>query len=321
MLSPIAWVNCLFPLFSLNLPLQIMQDKSLTLPGSVSLASRLQDYVQLTKFRLSVLVVFSAVMGFIIASGPGFSWYSIFILSIGGFLVTGSSNAFNQVIERDTDKLMDRTADRPLPAGRMGVTEALIFASLMGVSGVTILWTAFNPLCGILSLFSLILYVLIYTPSKKITSFSVLIGAIPGAFPPLLGWVAARNEVGLEALALYAIQFIWQFPHFWSIAWVLHDDYTKAGFKMLPGNGRTRSSAFQTLVYAICLIPMGFVPELFGFTSTLATLFMVVTGIAFAAFAQRLFADCEIRSAQRLMFASFIYLPVVQIFWMLNKLY
>lgn len=298
-----------------------MQEKSFTLPITESFSSKIQDYVQLTKVRLSGLVVFSAAMGYLIATGVNFSWNSLLLLSLGGFLVTGSSNAFNQVIEKDTDKLMDRTADRPLPAGRMGVAEATIFATLMGAFGVYILWVAFNPLCGILSLFSLILYTLVYTPSKKITSFSVLIGAIPGAFPPLLGWVAARNEIGLEALALYAIQFIWQFPHFWSIAWVLHDDYTKAGFKMLPGNGRTKSSAFQTLVYSICLVPMGFVPELFGFTSTLATIFIVLTGVFFAALAQRLYADCEIKTAQKLMFGSFIYLPIIQIIWMLNKLF
>jgi protoheme IX farnesyltransferase len=298
-----------------------MQSKSIEFSGSFSLYSRLQDYGQLAKMRLSSLVVFSAITGYVIATGSNFSWTSILILAVGGFLVTASSNAFNQVIEKETDKLMTRTADRPLPAGRMSVAEAAFVATVMGVSGVFILWTAFNPLCGILSLFSLLLYTLVYTPSKKITSFSVLIGAIPGAFPPLLGWVAARNEVGLEALILYAIQFIWQFPHFWAIAWVLHDDYQRAGFKMLPSNGRTKASAFQTLVYSICLIPLGFIPELFGFTSTIATVFLILTGIFFTAQALKLYSDCEIRSAQKLMFGSFIYLPVVQIIWMVNKLF
>jgi protoheme IX farnesyltransferase len=166
-----------------------------------------------------------------------------------------------------------------------------------------------------------LLYTLLYTPSKKLTSFSVLIGAFPGAFPPLLGWVAAKNQIGFEGLVLYSIQFIWQFPHFWAIAWVLYDDYLKAGFKMLPGNGRTKNSAFQTLVYSICLIPLGFVPEFFGFTSTLATFFMVLAGIFFAAQAVKLYSDCEIRSAQKLMFGSFIYLPVVQMIWMINKFF
>lgn len=298
-----------------------MQDKSFTLPRQYSFSSRLQDYMLLTKFRLSGLVVFSAAMGYLIATGSEFSWSALGLLSLGGFLVTGASNAFNQIIEKDLDKLMDRTANRPLPAGRMSVREALTSGFIMAIVGVYILWTGLNPLCGILSLISLLLYTLVYTPSKKITPFSVLIGAIPGAFPPLLGWIAAKNEVGLEGLVLYAIQFIWQFPHFWAIAWVLHDDYLKAGFKMLPANGRTKSSAFQTLVYSICLVPIGFVPQLFGFVNTPATLLIVIAGIFFAAQAVKLYADGEIHSAKKLMFGSFIYLPVIQVIWMINKFY
>ena len=297
-----------------------MQEKSLILPQTYSI-SRIQDYVQLTKLRLSGLVVFSAVMGYLIATGSSFSWYSIFILSLGGFLVTGSSNAFNQIIEKDTDKLMTRTADRPLPSGRMTVTTATLAAVAMGISGIAILWIGLNPLCGILSFFALLLYTIVYTPAKKVTTFSVLIGAIPGAFPPLLGWIAARNQIGLEGLILYAIQFIWQFPHFWAIAWILNDDYLKAGFKMLPGNGRTRSSAFQTLAYSICLIPLGFLPQFFGLVDSWVTLLLVLTGILFTAQSVKLYADCEMKSAQRLMFGSFIYLPVVQIVWMISKLF
>ena len=296
-----------------------MQEKSLFLPRTYSISSRIQDYMQLTKFRLSGLVVFSAALGYLIATGSNMSWTSLFLLTLGGFLVTGSSNAFNQIIEKDTDKLMDRTADRPLPSGRMSVTEAMLAAIFMGVSGIFILWTGLNALCGILSFFSLLIYTLVYTPAKKITSFSVLIGAIPGAFPPLLGWIAAKNHIGMEGLILYAIQFIWQFPHFWAIAWVLNDDYLKAGFKMLPGNGRTKSSAFQTMVYSICLIPLGFLPELFGFTNTFVTVLLVLSGIFFTAQAVKLYADCEIKSAQKLMFGSFIYLPLVQIIWMIDK--
>ncbi len=299
-----------------------MQEKTLTLPMTATFSSRLQDYVQLTKFRLSSLVVFSAIMGYIIAMGRDFSGWTLLLLSVGGFLVTGSSNAFNQIIEKDLDKLMDRTANRPLPTGRMSVTEAMIAAFIMGIAGIAILWLGINPLCGILSFFSLLLYTIVYTPAKRITPFSVLIGAFPGAFPPLLGWVAGRNEIGLEALVLYAIQFIWQFPHFWAIAWMLHDDYQKAGFKMLPaGTGRTKGSAFQTLVYAICLIPMAFVPALFGFTNMYISLSIALTGVFFTIQAARLYIHCDEKSAQKLMFASFIYLPVVQILWMINKLF
>ena len=298
-----------------------MPEKTLLLPNTYSISSRIQDYLQLTKFRLSSLVVFSAVMGYLIGTGSQFSWISILLLLSGGLLVTGSSNAFNQIIEIETDKLMDRTSNRPLPSGRMTVTEAIIAAIIMGIIGIAILWIGLNPLCGILSFFSLLLYTIVYTPAKKITPFSVLIGAIPGAFPPLLGWIAARNQIGIEGLVLYAIQFIWQFPHFWSIAWVLNDDYQKAGFKMLPGNGRTKNSAFQTLVYSICLIPLGFLPQFFGFANTMVTFLIVLTGIFFTAQAIRLYSDCEIRSAQKLMFGSFIYLPVVQIIWVINKLF
>ena len=298
-----------------------MEQKIASIPGSVNFSARIQDYVQLTKFRLSSLVVFSAAMGYIIAMGREFSWFSLFVLSVGGFLVTGASNTFNQIIEKDIDKLMTRTMNRPLPTGRMSVSEAYIAGFAMAISGVSLLWIGLNPLCGILSLISLLLYALVYTPSKKLTPFSVLIGAIPGAFPPLLGWVAGRNEIGMEALVLYAVQFIWQFPHFWAIAWVLHDDYSKAGFKMLPtGQGRTKGSAFQTLVYTICLIPMAIFPVVFGFVGIVATVLMIITGMIFTYQALQLFNKCDIQSAQRLMFGSFFYLPVIQIIWMINKL-
>jgi protoheme IX farnesyltransferase len=177
-----------------------MQEKSLALTQQVSLSAKIQDYVQLTKLRLSSLVVFSAAMGYVIATNGHFSWSNFLLLMLGGFLVTGASNAFNQIIEKDLDKLMTRTENRPLPTGRMSVTEATLAAFLMGISGVMILWLKMNPLCGILSLLSLLLYAVVYTPAKRITSFSVLIGAIPGAFPPLLGWIAAKNEIGLEGL-------------------------------------------------------------------------------------------------------------------------
>jgi protoheme IX farnesyltransferase len=297
-----------------------MQEKTIQLSRPYSFSARIQDYSQLTKLRLSSLVVFSAAMGYLIATGADFSWTALLLLCVGGFLVTGSSNAFNQVIERDTDKLMDRTKDRPLPAGRMSVIEATMAVTLMGIVGVFILWKGLNPLCGILSLFSVLLYTALYTPSKKITPFSVLIGAFPGAFPPLLGWVAAKNEIGLEALILYAVQFIWQFPHFWAIAWVLHDDYLKGGFKMLPFHGRTKHTAFQTLVYTICLIPMALIPQFFGFTHIIATILMVIAGAFFTMKAVKLYSNCEMESARKLMFASFIYLPVVQMIWMINKL-
>lgn len=299
-----------------------MAQKSIALSDKpVTLSARIQDYIQLTKFRLSSLVVFSAATGYIIAEGADFQWSTLLLLMLGGFLVTGSSNAFNQVIERDLDKLMDRTANRPLPAGRMSVPEALVASVLMGVSGGLILWLGINALCGILSLVSLVIYTTIYTPAKRVTPFAVLIGAFPGAFPPLLGWVAGKGEIGLEALILYALQFIWQFPHFWAIAWVLHDDYLKAGFRMLPGpHGRDRSSAFQTMVYTLGLVPMAFLPLAFHFTGWFTALLLAACGIYFSLQAIRLYRSLEIKDAQKLMFGSFIYLPVVQLIWMLDKL-
>ncbi len=242
-------------------------------------------------------------------------------LMLGGYLVTGASNGFNQVIEKDLDILMERTANRPIPSGRLSARAALIASLLMGIIGVAILWAKMNPLCGALSLLSMFIYTVIYTPAKRVTPFAVLIGAFPGAFPPMLGWIAARNELGLEAVLLYAIQFIWQFPHFWSIAWILHDDYLRAGFRMLPSaGGRTRSSAFQTLVYTACLIPMAFLPQAFHLAGWITTCSLLICGIIFTWQAVGLYKTLEIKAAHRLMFGSFLYLPAVQLSWMFEKL-
>lgn len=272
--------------------------------------------------RLSGLVVFSAAMGFVIGTHGDFSWSKLWLLVIGGFLVTGASNAFNQIIEKDLDKLMTRTATRPLPEGRMSLTEAIIAATLMAATGIAMLWFLMNPLCGMLSAVSLLLYTFAYTPSKRFTSFSVLIGAIPGAFPPMLGWIAARNEIGFEAVILYIIQFIWQFPHFWAIAWNLDDDYKKAGFKMLPSKGgRTKSSAFLTMAYTSVLIPFALFLYYFHLASLVSMIIIAVCGLIFTYQSYLLFQSCSIKAAQRLMFGSFFYLPVVQIVLMCNKLF
>jgi len=212
---------------------------------------KLKDYAEFIKLRLTNLVVFSAAAGFVMGMNTiesptdEMGWNRLLMLVIGGFLVTGSSNGFNQIIERDLDALMDRTSKRPLPGNRMTVFEAYLLASMMGIIGIIILFVYLNPLSAILGTLALVLYVLAYTTLKRKTPFVVLVGAFPGAIPPMLGWVAAANGLGIEAWILFAIQFIWQFPHFWSIAWVLDDDYKKAGFKMLPANGgRVKNSAF-----------------------------------------------------------------------------
>jgi protoheme IX farnesyltransferase len=300
----------------------VFLEKSVAIEKQFSLATKIQDYAQLTKMRLSGLVVFSAAMGFVIATRGDFAWSKLLFLVIGGFLVTGSSNAFNQVIEKDLDKLMKRTATRPLPDGRMSMAEALVAATLMGVVGIAMLWFLMNPLCGMLSALSLLLYTVAYTPSKRFTSFSVLIGAIPGAFPPMLGWIAARNEIGLEAVLLYIIQFIWQFPHFWAIAWNLDDDYKRAGFKMLPTpGGRTKSTAFITMVYTSVLVPLALFLHQFHFAGITSMFIIAACGLIFTFQSYQLFQSCSVPAARRLMFGSFFYLPVVQIVIMLDKLF
>ncbi len=281
---------------------------------------KIADYAQFTKLRLASLVVFSAVIGYFIGIQNvhvSADWLQLTALILGGFLVTGASNGFNQVIERDLDKLMPRTQNRPLPQGRMSVQEGILLASFMGIAGITILYLYTNTLSAILGATALVLYAAVYTPLKRVTPFAVFVGAFPGAIPPMLGWVAATSGFGTiatPALLLFAIQFMWQFPHFWAIAWVSHEDYQKAGFHLLPSpGGRDKSSAFQTVVYTLMLLPVSLTPLLFGLSSLIPSLVVLAMGAVFLGQAWKLYQDCEVRSAQRLMFGSFIYLPVVQL--------
>jgi len=283
--------------------------------------SKTKDYMQLLKLRLSWLVVFSALTSYFMGVKE-FNWIDPLWLTLGGFLVTGSSNAFNQIIERRLDVLMTRTENRPMPKGRLSVAEALIFSAITGILGIAILWIFMNPLCGILGIGALVSYVAIYTPLKRVTPFAVFVGAFPGAIPPLLGWVAATGEIGIFGLALFAVQFIWQFPHFWSLAWVLEDDYLKAGFRMLPAaDGRSKTSALQILVYTAGLLPIGFLPFLFRMISPAALIVTLLAGVYFLQKAIKLHNTLEIRDAKALMFASFIYLPVVQLSMMFDSLF
>ncbi|MBI3510441.1 MAG: protoheme IX farnesyltransferase [Bacteroidetes bacterium] len=281
---------------------------------------KISDYAQFVKLRLTVLVVFSAVIGYFIGIRElrfNAEWMQLTALIVGGFLVTGSSNGFNQVIERDLDKLMPRTMKRPLPQGRMSVREGIILASVMGISGIILLTLYTNYLGGILGALALLLYTCVYTPSKRFTPFATFIGAFPGAIPPMLGWVAAVHGfgfIGSSALLLFATQFMWQFPHFWAIAWVSHEDYLKAGFHLLPSKGgRDKSSAFQIVVYTLCLIPISLFPVLFHMSGTISVIIAIICGTLFFLQALRLYRTCEVRDAQRLMFGSFIYLPVIQL--------
>ena len=267
----------------------------------------------LAKIRLSTTVVVSAAAGYGIAVTSGDTpiyWDNFLILIIGGFLVTAAANGFNQIIERDLDAKMERTADRPLAAGRMSVTEALIACVVMTVVGLLALYFL-NKLSVILGVVSLLIYVVLYTPLKRITPWAVFVGAFPGAIPPMLGWVAYTGSFGLEPGVLFAIQFIWQFPHFWAIAWVLDDDYKKAGFRLLPTGKRDKGSAFQTLLYALFLIPAGMLPYLFNITGVAALTITMISSIAFSYLALRFYLTLEMKDASRWMFASFIYLPLI----------
>ncbi len=282
--------------------------------------SKVADYSQFIKLRLASLVVFSAVIGYFIGVhllDQHANWIQLTALILGGFLVTGSSNGFNQIIERDLDKLMTRTQNRPLPTGRMSLTEAWIIASVTGIAGITILFLFTNTLSGILGTTALLLYVLVYTPTKRKTPFATFVGAFPGAIPPMLGCVAATSgfgSIGMAAILLFAIQFMWQFPHFWAIAWVSHDDYKKAGFHLLPSpGGRDKASAFQVVIYTIVLIPVSLFPLLFHMTGIISSTIILACGIGFLIQALKLYKDCEVRSAQKLMFGSFLYLPLVQL--------
>ena len=278
--------------------------------------SKLRDYAAFMKFRLASLVVISAAIAFAAASKE-LDWVKMGWLVLGGFLVTGSSNGFNQILERDLDKLMARTQNRPLPQERMSVVEAMILASITGIAGILILWIFMNPLSGVLGLLALLLYTVVYTPLKRVTPFAVFVGAFPGAIPPLLGCVAATEGFGSVPLIgwiLFAGQFIWQFPHFWAIAWVLDDDYKKAGFKMLPSpGGRDKSSAFQVLVYTLFLYPISLMPVMFHFSGFISSIIISFCSIYFLYQAYCLYKECTVEAARKLMFGSFFYLPAIQL--------
>lgn len=276
------------------------------------------DILQLSKIRLTTSVVFSAIAGYFIAGGM-FQSLDLIALVLGGFFVVAASNGFNQVLEKDLDKLMKRTENRPLPKQRMTTQQALIFSISMGLVGVVLLFTI-NMYCGIFGSLSILLYVLAYTPLKRISSFSVFVGAFPGAIPFMLGWVAVSNDFAIEAGILFAIQFIWQFPHFWAIAWVTHEDYKKAGYHLLPSaSGKSKQSAFQILLYSLALIPFSLIPWILDWTGNTTFVIAAILGTLFFIYAYKLFLSQEDADARKLMFASFVYLPIIQFTYVLDK--
>jgi protoheme IX farnesyltransferase len=274
----------------------------------------------LGKFRLATLVVVSAGLCYAMG-GENETTEGLLWLIAGGFLITGASNGFNQVWERNLDRLMDRTKNRPIAAGRMSPEAGIFISSLMGIAGFLILYFKLNALSGWLGLAAMLMYVLVYTPLKQYTPIAVFIGAIPGAMPPLLGWAAATGTVGKEGLMLFTLQFVWQFPHFWAIAWMLDDDYRKAGFRLLPSSGgRDKASAFQVLIYTLGLIPLSFTPILLNFAGAAATVFLLAIGGIFTLQALTLYRKCEMKDARALMFGSFFYLPLAQIILLIDRI-
>ncbi|MBC6696625.1 heme o synthase [Hymenobacter puniceus] len=281
-------------------------------------------YFQLLKFRLALTVAFSSAIGFLLGA-QAFDWGRALLVMLGGLAITGSANTINQIYEKDLDKLMKRTAKRPLPLGILSVSEAWVFTIVLGAFGLALLAYCFNPLAAALSLISLIIYGFIYTPLKQLSPICVFVGAIPGGLPPFIGWVAATNAITGDASiggwVLFGIQFMWQFPHFWAIAWVLDDDYRAAGFKMLPSPGRKDlRTAFQIMTYTLLLIPMSLLPLQFGISGKVSALVAVVCGVLFLMQTFYLMRTCTKKAAMSIMFGSFLYLPIVQIALVLDKL-
>lgn len=275
---------------------------------------------ELVKARLSLLVTFSAGFGYMLGKGT-VDWWEFAMLCTGGFLISGASVTINQILEIEFDRQMDRTKDRPLPTGRVSVNEAILFAVFCMIAGLFLLLKYTNLLTASLSLVSLLLYSFVYTPLKRVGPIAVLVGAFPGALPPLLGWVAATGSISPEALVIFGIQFIWQFPHFWAIAWVADEDYKRAGFKLLPVPGKKDlRTAIHIMTYTLFLLPLGLLPLKFGITGVDSAIVATVCGALFLGQTFRLMVDCSRKSALKIMFGSFLYLPVVQIAYLLDKI-
>ena len=292
--------------------------------NTLSLKSVYIDFKEITKAGLAVSVLFSSIAGYLLGFSNSFpfSWTTLLMLTIGGYCMVGASNAFNQVIEKDLDALMDRTKNRPVPSGRMSVNTALLIASLLTVIGLTLLYLI-NPKTAMFGAISIFLYTSLYTPLKTKTPLSVFVGAFPGAIPFMLGWVAATGEFGIEAGTLFLIQFFWQFPHFWAIGWFLYEDYEKAGFFMLPTGKRDDKTALQTILYTVWLIVASLLPCL-GFTgqlfiSKIAAVLVLLLGLWMLYYALRLRKEKTSKAAKSLMLASVFYITMLQLIYIIDK--
>ena len=291
---------------------------------SISLRSAFTDFKEITKAGLAVSVLFSSIAGYLLGFSDAnpFRWDVLVMLMIGGYCMVGASNAFNQVIEKDLDALMDRTKRRPVPSGRMSTPFALGIAILLTLVGIVLLYMI-NPKTAMFGAISIFLYTSIYTPLKTVTSLSVFVGAFPGAIPFMLGWVAATNDFGIEAGTLFLIQFFWQFPHFWAIGWFLYEDYEKAGFYMLPTGKRDRSTALQTILYTVWLIIASLLPSL-GYTgqfyiTPVAAALVFILGLWMLTYAIRLYQKRTSKAAKALMLASVSYITLLQIIYIIDK--
>lgn len=288
---------------------------------ALSRVEKAKAYYELLKPRLSFLVVFSSGFGYVLANPAGMGTFDFIMFLLGGFLISGSSVTINQIKEKKYDALMKRTLNRPIPSGRISDQEGWIFTVLTGVVGLTLMYVFGNPLACLLSFTSLILYAFVYTPLKRVGPIAVFVGAIPGALPPLIGWAAATGILSYEAMIIFCIQFIWQFPHFWAIAWVSDADYKRAGFKLLPaGGGKDLNTAINIMVYTLFLLPLGLLPTFFGLTGLTSGVIATVCGTLFLAQTFSLMKDISNEKAKRIMFGSFIYLPIVQIAFLLDNM-
>lgn len=310
------------------------------MPTTYSLASKVKDYFALTKFTLSFLVVFSSVVSYLLAPNVTFNLLSILVLFFAGLCITGAANAMNQTVEKDTDAMMRRTAKRPVASGRMTTTESWTFAIILSAVGILTMAFYFNIASAALSLFSLFLYAFIYTPLKKVSPIAVLVGAFPGALPCLIGWVAATSLISplahfqgvttdgqvstysnMGGYILFGIQFLWQFPHFWAIAWLAHKDYEKAGFRLLPNkSGPTKYSAIQAVIYSLVMVPVGMLPYYYNMSGILSFWIVFACNVWMVYVSIRLVLKMDSASARMVMFSAYFYLMIVFLSLLFDKI-
>ncbi len=284
----------------------------------MSAGKQVKMIMAFVKFRLSALVILSALSGYLFVGGNNGT--EIFYLCFGGFLVTAASNGSNQIWEHELDILMRRTENRPIPQGTLSINQGLIIVGICLLPGLFLLYKL-NLASAVLGLAAYVSYVFIYTPLKRITSWAVFVGAFPGAIPPMLGAIAETNCFDKVSGVLFFVQFVWQFPHFWAIAWVIFDDYAKAGFSLLPSKtGRSKASAYQIAAYSLALIPFSLLPWAFGWCGTITLWVAASAGVVFFLLSYRLLLTLETKDAKKLMFASFVYLPIIQFLYVFDRI-